>query len=324
MRRPAPSGFTLIELLVVISIIGILIALLLPAVQSARQSAQRTQCLNNMKQMGLALASHESAIKKFPPGTYVDTKGWGSSEPQRESIYFLHYLLPYFEQSAYYQKINQGNWTNDRPWVPGDGQDWPVGVAMPLLTCPSDPGPVTSTHAGPDIPLARSSYLGLFSGLKDSDNWSRSFPPHQRAFFRQGKDFATRVAEIRDGTSNTLSVGEYIRGKDLNDARGWFYSTRAANQFLYVTHTPNSSVPDNLISYQHYCSDGYNLPSQPCVVSDSNGYGGDNFASSRSYHSGGVNALFADGHVRFVTSLISLEIWQNLAWIADGKVVGEF
>ena len=126
-------------------------------------------------------------------------------------------------------------------------------------------------------------------------------------------------------TSNTIAIGEYVLGLDVADSRGWFYSNRAGNQFMYVTGTPNSSVPDNMISFAGYCSAGYDQSvMQPCVVDDGNGFGGDNFVSSRSYHSGGVNALFADGHVRFIANRIALTTWQEQAWIADGSILGNY
>ena len=85
-----------------------------------------------------------------------------------------------------------------------------------------------------------------------------------------------------------------------------------------------SADPDVLISYQHYCSSGYNQPGQPCTVDDGNGYGGNNYVISRGYLTGGVNTLFCDGHVQFISNTVPLGTWQNLAWIRDGNPVGDF
>jgi prepilin-type N-terminal cleavage/methylation domain-containing protein/prepilin-type processing-associated H-X9-DG protein len=317
-------GFTLIELLVVIAIIGVLIGLLLPAVQKVREAANRMKCGNNLKQIGLALHNYHSTFDTFPPGTYCSVNGWVSSTPQLEWVYFIHYLLPFFEQQAIYADLGGGNWSAGRPWFASEQAPWtPIfGVPFQILLCPSDPGNPLSTHAG--VPLARTNYLGFFSGLQDSDNWNTTYPGTQRAFFTMGKDRALSVAGITDGTSNTLAVGEYVRGVDEPDSRGWFYSNRACNQFMYATGTPNTSTPDNLIDFSHYCSPGYNAPSQPCVVDDGNSYGGDNFVSSRSFHLGGVNALFGDGHIAFVSNGVPLATWQAIAWVSDGNIPGDY
>jgi prepilin-type N-terminal cleavage/methylation domain-containing protein/prepilin-type processing-associated H-X9-DG protein len=324
-------GFTLIELLVVIAIIAILIALLVPAVQKVREAAARTQCVNNLKQLGLALHGYHDANKAFPPGAYCDREGWNSTTPPLEWVYLLHYLLPYIEQPAIYKLLGAGNWITDRPWFAApESTVWaPLdGLPIAVLLCPSDPGSATSTHSGFNS-LARSNYLGFFSGTQDSHNWSQTYPIAQRATFTMGASRAMKIAQITDGTSNTMMIGEYVRGKDVTDSRGWFYSSRAGNQFLYVTGTPNTATPDNLLDYAGYCPAGapasaFNLPSQPCIWDNSNGFGGDNFISARSFHAGGVNALFGDGHVQFISNTVSLTTWQNLAWIADGNSVTGF
>jgi prepilin-type N-terminal cleavage/methylation domain-containing protein/prepilin-type processing-associated H-X9-DG protein len=318
-------GFTLVELLVVIAIIGILVALLLPAVQAAREASRRTQCSNNLKQLGVALQNYHDTTKAFPPGAFCSQEGWNSPTPGFEWVYLLHHLVPFFEQQPYYEAVGAGNWLTVVPWiVPGPTVFQPVsGQGIQTLICPSDAGDKLSTHANPALPLARSSYLGFFSGTKDRHNWSQNYPPDQRALFTMGLARAAKMSSVIDGTSNTLALGEYVLGRSLDDSRGWFYSNRAGNQFLYVTQTPNGA-PDVMISYPHYCSPGFNRPSQPCVVDDGDGYGGNNYVSSRSFHPGGVSALFCDAHVRFVSNSVDFTTWRNLAWIADGNAIDGF
>ena len=325
VSRTRALAFTLIELLVVIAIIAILIGLLLPAVQKVREAAARAKCQNNLKQLGLALQNYHDTNSKFPPGTMVETNFTPPEWP-----YLLHYMYPFFEQSAYYTAIGAGNWLNVQPWVnPGP---WAPVLNLPIspLLCPSDTGTPTSTHAGASAPLARSNYLGFFSGTQDSHNWQPNAYPtspiNQRALCTMGASRASKMASVTDGTSNSLAIGEYIGGINQSDSRGWFYSNRAGNQFLYATFTPNATNPDVLIDYQDYCSSGYNQPAQnqPCTVDDGNGFGGNNYVISRSHHTGGVNGVFCDGHVAFITNSIPLSTWQALVWIADGQVIGSF
>jgi prepilin-type N-terminal cleavage/methylation domain-containing protein/prepilin-type processing-associated H-X9-DG protein len=326
-QRRTRQGFTLIELLVVIAIIAVLIGLLLPAVQKVREAASRLKCQANLKQLGLALHNYHDSQGAFPPGTYCSTNGWaGDPDPAKEWVYLLHYLLPYLEESPTYQVLGGPHWALGRPWFAGEAPAWAplFGHSIPALLCPSDRGTPTSTHAAVGVPLARTNYLGFFSGTHDRHNWSQSYPAEQRALFTLGKGRALRMSGVTDGTSNTLALGEYVGGVGQADSRGWFYSNRAGNQLLYATRTPNSPSPDVLISFDGYCSPGYNQPTQPCVVDDGDGYGGNNVVSSRSRHAGGVNAVFCDGHVRFVADGIPLGTWQNLAWVADGNPSGDY
>ncbi len=321
--RRRRSGFTLIELLVVIAIIAVLIALLVPAVQKVREAAARAQCQNNMKQLGLALHNYHDTFKKFPPGTYVETN---FADP--EWPYLLHYMLPYLEQLAYYKAMNGPKWVNGtQPWTGGNSA-WAAvkDNAIAMLICPTDPGPSLGNFGQPNR-IAKSSYLGIFSGTQDSHNWSPpTIPTGQRALFTMGASRALRMSAITDGTSNTVAIGEYLRGVSDDSIRGSFYTNRAAGQFLYVTNTPNTSVNDNLLDLAGFCQGTNIAPGQnmPCIGDNGNGFGGNNFASSRSAHTGGVNTLFCDGHIGFITDTIQSATWRNLGYVADGNVVGDF
>jgi prepilin-type N-terminal cleavage/methylation domain-containing protein/prepilin-type processing-associated H-X9-DG protein len=311
------SAFTLVELLVVITIIGILIALLLPAVQAAREAARRMQCSNNLKQIGVALHNFESQNGTFPPG--VKPKEQFADD---QWAYLLHYLLPYVEQQAYYDVLGGPKFNLMYPWYTPTQAAWArlAEEPLPLFLCPSDA--TSDSLVNCVVYLPKSNYLGIFSGFSDGDNYG-TVVPKRRAVFR-GHD-GTPIAEIADGTSNTIAVAEHLKGVDRQDARGDFYTSRAGSQFLYATTGPNSTTPDNLLNNPGFCSStsGHNLPERnlPCVA----GATPANFATPRSLHPGGINAVFADGSVHFIQDSIDSDTdvdnpgtWQRLCFIADG------
>jgi prepilin-type processing-associated H-X9-DG protein len=304
------------ELLVVIAIIAVLIGLLLPAVQKVREAANRMSCSNNLKQLGLALHNYHAGCGSFPPGTKSPVR-FSYSDPY-EWVYFLDYLLPYLEQDNYYKAVDGPSFRLQNPWV----ITWPKdvnGVNQPGFQCPSDLGATMSPYQTSLIPL--SNYLGVFSAYNDGENANRSNPP-ARAVFNMARP--TRLADINDGTSNTIAVAEYVRGLNGLNLRGYYYTNRAGSQFLYMTLTPNSTAPDNLLDSPNSCgpgSDG-NAPqlNRPCVA----GATDSNYASPRSMHPGGVNVLRCDGSVCFVQNSISLGTWRALGTIAGGEVIGDY
>ena len=326
------SAFTLVELLVVIAIIGILIALLLPAVQAAREAARRMQCSNNLKQIGVALHNYHSAHKSFPLGSYGDTGPFGNPEWP----YFLYFLMPYMEQQSLYDGLAEVQKTNVRPWYSNATSVWPMSVRdKPVSTflCPSDgKGGLTKASPAfdPSLPptqavnLPVSNYLGIFSGLNDGDAWNEVWDPSavdpiQQAVF--GVNRGARIGDITDGTSNTLAAAEYLTGK-TGDQRGFIYTHRAGSQNLYVALTPNTSAPDILLDYPTFCQGGnhsYPKLNLPCV----GGSGATNTAAARSRHPGGVHGLLCDGSVRFFAETIDSTTWRRLGWMADGEVIGQ-
>jgi prepilin-type N-terminal cleavage/methylation domain-containing protein/prepilin-type processing-associated H-X9-DG protein len=315
-------GFTLIELLVVIAIIGVLIGLLLPAVQKVRDSANRMKCGNNLKQLGLAMHNYHAAFDCFPMGIttvarFGDFFPSSVGEPlsKKEFPYLLHYLLPYIEQDSYFQALGPPNFDNFY-YDPSSNALFPAqanNVTLSIFLCPSDSGPVLT---GESWGFTKSNYLGLFSGLNDGDGYSVP-DPSKRAMFQYAK--TTRIADIIDGTSNTMALVEYLRGiNDPGEYRTNFYSNWAGRKCMYVTLTPNSSAPDVL--YSGWCNATLDLPAQnlPCTPSgDPNA----TYAGARSRHAGGVNVVFGDGHVSFITDNVPLAAWQALGWIADGQPI---
>jgi len=331
-------GFTLVELLVVITIIGILISLLLPAVQAAREAARRLQCSNNLKQIALALHNFESQEKTFPPGTIAKLRfsyGYptfnGVETGGYEWPYFLHFLLPYMEQKAYYDLVGGPKFDFQNPW--SDPTAWPAAarnVTFSTFLCPSDSlgDSIALDFGGSNsFTMPKSNYLGIFSGACDGDNYPggtfANVATPLRAAFRPYQ--GTSISDIKDGTSNTIAVAEYLKGMDSSDERGNIHTNRAGCQFLYVTLGPNSTAPDNLLSWHSgFCpTDGSrNQPEEnlPCTP----GGNDENYAGSRSRHAGIVNVAFCDGSVHTIQDGINLATWQNLGHIADGNATGDY
>ena len=288
------SGFTLIEVLVVIGIIGILVGLLLPAIQSVRESARPTSCSNNLRQLGIAMTSHESSAGAFPPGIMASAWRSGATESSSTKLtgpvakfgfyswtYFLHELLPRLGEQTYYDGLRGPLF---RLLSPPDIDTEPQaqadygrvnGVSLPPLLCPSDtqaPGvwraPGDADNSRPTwraVRLAKSNYLGLFSGTNTEESLSFIVPPaapnndprnilvrplplrsalDRRAVFGFGG--GTTVQAIKDGTGNTMAVVEYLRGVSERDGRGAFWSNDAGMQLLHATRGPNDSARDRL------------------------------------------------------------------------------
>jgi prepilin-type N-terminal cleavage/methylation domain-containing protein/prepilin-type processing-associated H-X9-DG protein len=309
-------GFTLIELLVVIAIIGILIARLLPAVQLAREAARRTQCKNNLKQLGLALHNYHDTYLRFPPG-YI----YNEVPPNKGTFTtYMVALFPFIEQTAIYSNFDSNGWFS---CIFNPANAIPVSTPVNTLLCPSDGlgGPASSifkdqfglTHA-----LSRSNYLGFF-GLDDDDSVN-----NKPAIF--SKFFGAKIGDIADGTSNTLAMGEYLTGvSSANDFRGVHWSAQPSQAMIYYGLTPNSSTPDGLVTF--WCSADFgpdtNAPAQnlPCISLP--GVAGATVAS-RSRHTGGVQVVMCDGSVHFISENIDTTMWQALGSMKGGEVVGEF
>jgi prepilin-type N-terminal cleavage/methylation domain-containing protein/prepilin-type processing-associated H-X9-DG protein len=309
IHRGQLRGFTLVELLVVITIIGILIALLLPAVQAAREAARNMQCSNNLKQLGLALQNYHAAIGSFPPGAI-----WIKSQKnQGTRINFLAQLFPYIEQDNVFREINW-NATSGMGVIWWGNNSSVTGIRLPWLLCPSDGAGGDFFGAAGSQQLARNNYFGVYNGRQLSDVLSSN--QKVWAFFDGMR--ATRIADITDGTSNTLAMTEGLTGSDPNDARGFAWSDQACGAFVHTDLGPNSPLPDRCFPSTAWCQ---SVPQNDRYRPWTQGDGATtDTCAARSMHPGGVNALFADGSCHIVNDTVSIASWQALATIAGGEL----
>ncbi len=286
-------GFTLIELLVVIAIIAVLIALLLPAVQSARESARRCQCVNNLLQLSIALQNYESAHEVLPPGVVNET-GPIQNTPKGYHYSWLVQLLPYMEQKAVYQHF-------DKKLGIYDGQNVTVrAIVVRTLICPSDP--TSSPVAG----IAQNSYAACYN-----DTEAPIDTKNNGVFFLNSQ---IRSEDIPDGRSNTIFVSEKkISTTDF----GWASGTRAT---LRNAATPpnNGGVKATTVVGADEDPGVEDGTTPPAAASGPNAVGG--FSS---FHPAGVNVAFGDGSVRFMKNSINLKVFRLLANRADGELLSD-
>ncbi len=306
LEATSRDGFTLVELLVVITIIGILMSLLLPAVQQIRAAARRLQCGNNLKQIGLALLNYETTIKKFPPGAF-----WYYDPARRklQGSMFVH-LLPYVESTTVYDQFDFTQDSIENQLIEGTNQRI-SSVVIPVYVCPSD------DHGGtdPNTERAYHNYSGSSGPTAHITSPNCSCPlwqnmnalatqPYERppqvagVFHRRG--FSIRMQQIRDGTSNTIAIGETRPGCSAHHDNGWVISNNGSG----LTST---LIPINYDSCQPDSSDGCR---RPCNWASELGF--------RSAHSGGAQFVFCDGSVHFLTEGIDLPLYNNLGDKADG------
>jgi prepilin-type N-terminal cleavage/methylation domain-containing protein/prepilin-type processing-associated H-X9-DG protein len=322
------NAFTLVELLVVIAIIGVLVALLLPAIQAARESARRTQCINQIHQLTIALQNHHDTKGAFPPGL-VNNSGELFTYPR---ITWMMHTFPFMEEGALFEAFNmkapEAQACAGGVWLDPANQP-AISKSIPTLLCPSDgEGELLHNHPTCSGQASRGNYAGFFGnvsmgGVVDYFNNphipSASAPGHLPAVFMLNRP--VNISKISDGTSHTMIVGEMLKGiaGDNYDYRGVFWYDHVATSQIFTAKAPNSPEPDFL--YPLWCTGKLNLPrlNLPCRLG--NGTGTNHMASARSRHPGGVQVGMADGSARFIPESIELNVWQALGSISGGEVV---
>jgi prepilin-type N-terminal cleavage/methylation domain-containing protein len=323
-------GFTLIELLVVIAIIAILIALLLPAVQQAREAARRTQCRNNMKQIGLAIHNYHDNHRVFP-------YAWGSVQETWSAL-----ILPYIDQAPLYNTLVwQPTPTNNWGSITSTSPTWPnkvaCGVAMPALRCPSLPLPQSFSDSG--IPDRKPASYRVVSGslIASDDNSTRPAPFNTTAYtsleFSPARHpgvngimvgaGSTSMKDITDGSTNTLMAGEsYTDPQYVKDNQGMDYWNFFIPQ-IWDTNTNRCWSAGNGSGTEHSEAAGSTLvpmnsrlnPAMHGVLME---------ISFGSYHVGGAFFALGDGSVRFLSENIDLTLYQGLGSRNGSEVVGDF
>ena len=316
-RNRIPCGFTLVELLVVIAIIGILIALLLPAVQAAREAARRSQCTNNLKQFALATHNYHDRLRSFPPGTLLKQYTDGSSPKKRGPSLFI-FTLNEMEQSSLRSQLDLNDPLNNEV----GGQSSLSATVLPVLRCPSDVIPENPVEHGTSGRWhALTSYGGNAGTGGHHSFLCTSSPMIADGIFCETGPLSNptagqspvRIAHVLDGTSNTLFFGERSHvdrvfdewaggaGEQPIGDYGWWHT---CGGLAIVDATMTTLAP---INYRTDTS-------------------GTDFACRRvsafgSLHPGGANFAFVDGSVRFISETIELNTYRALSTRAMGEVV---
>jgi prepilin-type N-terminal cleavage/methylation domain-containing protein len=305
-------AFTLVEVLVVIAIVGILVALLLPAIQAAREAARRSQCLNNLKQWGLAMHMYHDSKKGLPIGS----RGPGVVKSTAPRQSFVMHLWPYIEETALASSNPIDGNFYDPPATIGNTMNGLCGQQVAIYYCPSDVG------------IGMDQTIGYYQRRRGNYvvNWGNSLygqvvesigkAPFSHIEGDRSNPRRTDLAEIIDGTSHTLLMSECLRAWEADDIdwRGDIHNDDGEFRF-HTRLTPNTTAPDVFESGWFRATGD---PRMPAVA----GARSAQVTAARSRHPGGVNAVLCDASVRFVSDSVALDAWQA-AGTMNGDEIGD-
>ncbi|HWL10478.1 MAG TPA: DUF1559 domain-containing protein [Planctomicrobium sp.] len=328
VRTLRRTGFTLIELLVVIAIIAILVALLLPAVQQAREAARRSNCKNNIKQIGLALHNYHDTHNVFPPGLVGDRLGASTSGSGVVRMSWVPFLFPFLEQGPLYDHFVP--YMNGTLGTGSSSNAWPrTETRISALLCPSDPeGSKSSGLNSSGVWGARG--FSNYAGCQGSAGTNVQSPANNASGRNLNGMFysmsSIRMRDLTDGTTNTLMLGEIRLLRDLEstpssdlnaDAHGMYWNMSGPNAWFSSRRSPNTPDSDRLYTCRNEPSVG-----MPCIRNPNTTTNA--YMHVRSTHAGGAHVGLADGSVRFVSNSVDRQLFTSLGDRADGEVTGNF
>lgn len=347
--RSKRNGFTLVELLVVIAIIGILVGMLLPAVQQVREAARRVTCMNNIRQLSLACLNYESSRQQFPPGVgtpsdynkapkWYPAGGWEWSAQSGGNFGSFYgwgfYLLPFCEQGSIAAGYNQGkptSWGGAIGLDPGTGK--PLNEStLPFHLCPSDESGEaanqcyfdTAPQGGGDISKsARSNYVASIGNL---NVWARANNKNSNRFGMFGVNSRSKFSDLNDGSSNVIMFGERATrsDRDLNGEQGTGLdgaSPALVKGAIWIGTVWPQNLPESPAGGGgRYCVLGRTGPDNAYEVNGR--LASASIASSA--HPGGAVVAFGDGSTHFLDDNLSNVTLQDLTMTSDGSVVGEY
>ena len=324
--RRKTRGFTLIELLVVIAIIAVLIALLLPAVQQAREAARRTQCKNNLKQLGLAVHNYHDTYQGFQLGCEGQQNGWGIS--------MWVGLLPNFDQAPMYNAWDMNG--THTGWVDVNANNGALanGKSIPVFNCPSSPVPVFgaprgNAPAGVNVPSYAgnagtiNTTFGTFTENRSGSNGHGQFG--KGGFYIQGS--WTKMRDLVDGTTNVVCIAEQSDWcKDSSNGNAKFDCRSSGGGGPGYGWSMGQGSNNFASDRQHGLSTTQYQPGSKIFNGRPAGLDSDLGANFpvQSAHTGGSHVLLGDGSVRFISDNINYQTYLMLACRDDGNVVGEF